>query len=68
MIVMHKKTGDLYQLIDDECKSKINGKWVDAVIYRGADKETTRQTTLLSRRLLYSTHLVPYNSPRTLVT
>ena len=40
MIVMHKKTGDLYQLIDDECKSKINGKWVDAVIYRGADKET----------------------------
>ena len=40
MIVMHKKTGDLYQLIDDECKAKINGEWVDAVIYRGADKET----------------------------
>ena len=40
MIVMHNKTGDLYQLIDDECKAKINGKWVDAVIYRGADKET----------------------------
>ena len=40
MVVMHKKTGDLYQLIDDECKSKINGKWVDAVIYKGKDKET----------------------------
>ena len=40
MIVMHKKTGDLYLLIDDECKAKINGEWVDAVIYRGADKET----------------------------
>ena len=40
MIVMHKKTGDLYQLIDDECKAKINGEWVDAVIYQGADKET----------------------------
>ena len=40
MVVMHKKTGDLYQLIDDECKAKINGEWVDAVIYRGADKET----------------------------
>ena len=40
MIIMHNKTGDLYQLIDDECKSKINGEWVDAVIYRGADKET----------------------------
>ena len=40
MIVMHNKTGDLYQLIDDECKAKINGEWVDAVIYQGADKET----------------------------
>ena len=40
MIVMHKETGDLYQLIDDECKVKINGKWVDAVIYHGKDKET----------------------------
>ena len=40
MIVMHKKTGNLYRLIDDECKAKINGKWVDAVIYQGKDKET----------------------------
>ena len=40
MIVMHKKAGDLYKLIDDECKAKINGEWVDAVIYQGADKET----------------------------
>ena len=40
MVVKHKKTGDLYQLIDDECKSKINGQWVDAVIYKGKDKET----------------------------
>ena len=40
MVVMHKKTGDLYQLIDNECKSKINGEWVDAVIYHGKDKET----------------------------
>lgn len=40
MVVMHNKAGNLYQLIDDECKAKINGEWVDAVIYRGADKET----------------------------
>ena len=40
MVVKHNKTGDLYLLIDDECKAKINGEWVDAVIYRGADKET----------------------------
>ena len=42
MVVMHNKEGNLYQLIDDECKSKINGKWVDAVIYQGRDKETGR--------------------------
>ena len=42
MVVKHNKTGNLYQLIDDECKSKINGKWVDAVIYQGRDKETGR--------------------------
>ena len=40
MIIMHNKTGDLYQLIDDECKAKINGEWIDAVIYHGKDKET----------------------------
>ena len=40
MIIMHNKTGDLYQLVDDGCKAKINGEWVDAVIYQGADKET----------------------------
>ena len=40
MVIMHNKTGDLYQLIDDECKAKINGEWIDAVIYKGKDKET----------------------------
>ena len=40
MIVMHNKTGDLYLLIDDECKAKINGEWKDAVLYRGWEKNT----------------------------
>ena len=40
MIVKHNKTDNLYQLIDDECKAKINGEWIDAVIYKGKDKET----------------------------
>ena len=40
MIIMHNKTGNLYQLIDDECKAKINGEWIDAVLYQGKDKET----------------------------
>lgn len=39
MVVIHKKTGDLYQLLDDKCKAKINGKWVDAVCYRTIDDE-----------------------------
>ena len=40
MIVMHNKTGNLYQLIDDECNAKINGEWKDAVLYRGWEKNT----------------------------
>ena len=40
MVVKHNKTDNLYQLTDDECKAKINGEWIDAVIYQGADKET----------------------------
>ena len=40
MVVKHNKTGNLYRLIDDECKVKINGEWVDAVMYQGEDKET----------------------------
>ena len=40
MVVKHNKTGNLYQLIDDECKAKINGEWVNVVIYQGEDKET----------------------------
>ena len=40
MIVMHNKTGKLYQLIDDKCQAKINGEWINAVMYQGEDKET----------------------------
>ena len=40
MVVMHKKTGDLYYLGSEKCKAKINGEWKDAVIYQGKDKET----------------------------
>ena len=58
MIVMHKKTGDLYQLIDDECKSKINGKWVDAVIYRGADKETGKTRYFVREKSDFDSHFI----------
>ena len=58
MIVMHKKTGDLYQLIDDECKSKINGKWIDAVIYQGKDKETGKTRYFVREKSDFDSHFM----------
>lgn len=56
MIVMHKKTGDLYQLIDDECKAKINGEWVDAVIYQGEDKGTGDMNNFVREKSDFESH------------
>ena len=56
MVVMHKKAGDLYQLIDDECKAKINGEWVDAVIYQGADKETGKTKNFVREKSDFDNH------------
>ena len=58
MIVMHKKAGDLYQLIDDECKAKINGEWVDAVIYQGADKETGKTRYFVREKSDFNNHFI----------
>ena len=56
MIVKHNKTGNLYQLIDDECKAKINGKWVGAVLYRGKDKETDRTKYFVREKSDFDSH------------
>ena len=56
MVVKHNKTGDLYLLIDYECKAKINGKWVDAVIYHGKDKETGRMKFFVREKPDFVTH------------
>ena len=56
MVVMHNKTGDLYQLIDDECKAKINGEWIDAVIYQGRDKETGRMKFFIREKSDFDNH------------
>ena len=56
MVVKHNKTGNLYQLIDDECKSKINGKWVDAVIYQGKDKETGNMKSFVREKSDFDSH------------
>ena len=61
MIVMHNKTGDLYQLIDDECKAKINGKWVDAVIYHGKDKETGEIKYFVREKSDFDNHFIEVN-------
>ena len=58
MIVMHKKTGDLYLLIDDECKAKINGKWVGAVLYRGKDEETDRTKYFVREKSDFDNHFI----------
>ena len=56
MIVMYKKTGDLYQLIDDECKAKINGEWIDAVIYHGKDKKTGKIKYFVREKSDFDSH------------
>lgn len=61
MIVMHKETGNLYQLIDDECKAKINGKWVGAVIYRGKDEETDRTKYFVREKSDFDNHFIEVN-------
>ena len=57
MVVMYKKTGDLYQLIDD-CKAKINGEWVDAVIYQGKDKETGKTRYFVREKSDFDNHFI----------
>ena len=57
MVVIHNKTGDLYQLIDD-CKSKINGEWVDAVIYHGKDKETGKIKYFVREKSDFDNHFI----------
>ena len=56
MIVMHKKTGNQYLIISDECKVKINGKWVDAIIYQGEDKETGDMNNFVPEKSDFESH------------
>ncbi len=56
MIVMHNKTGDLYLLVNDKCKAKINREWVDAVIYRGRDKKTGKTKCFVRDKSDFDSH------------
>ena len=56
MIVMHNKTGKLYQLIDDKCQAKINGEWINAVMYQGKDKETGKTKCFVREKSDFDNH------------
>ena len=58
MIVMHNKAGDLYKLIDDECKAKISGVWVDAALYQGKDKETGKTKNFVREKSDFDNHFI----------
>ena len=51
----------MYQLIDDECKVKINGKWVDAIIYQGKDKETGKIKCFVREKSDFDSHFIEVN-------
>lgn len=56
MIVKHNKTGSQYLIISDECKVKINGKWVDAIMYQGEDKETGDMNNFVREKSDFESH------------
>ena len=58
MIVKHNKTGNQYLIISDECKVKINGKWVDAVIYQGRDNETGKTRYFVREKSDFDSHFI----------
>ena len=65
MVIMHNKTGNLYKLIDDECKAKINGEWVDAVIYHGKDKVTGRIRYFVREKSDFDNHFTAVSTVNT---
>lgn len=48
-LVQHIRTGVIETVIGD-CKIKMNGIWVDGVIYQGNDRYTGKLTTFVRER------------------
>ena len=65
MILKHNKTGDLYYLGDDRCKAKINGEWVDAVMYRGWEKNTGEYYYFVREKSDFESHFTVIGDIRT---
>lgn len=65
MILKHNKTGNLYYLGCDNCKAKINGEWVDAVMYRGWEKNTGEYYYFVREKSDFESHFTVIGDIRT---
>ena len=65
MILKHNKTGNLYYLGSEKCKAKINGEWVDAVMYRGWEKNTGEYYYFVREKSDFESHFTILGNIRT---
>lgn len=65
MILKHNKTGNLYYLGSDKCKAKINGEWVDAVMYRGWERNTGEYYYFVREKSDFESHFTVLGDIRT---
>ena len=65
MILKHNKTGNLYYLGSGKCKAKINGEWVDAVMYRGWEKKTGEYYYFVREKSDFESHFTVIGDIRT---
>ncbi len=65
MILKHNKTGNLYYLGSEKCKAKINGEWVDAVLYRGWEKKTGEYYYFVREKSDFESHFTLIGDAKT---
>jgi hypothetical protein len=58
-IVKHEKTGAVETIVD-KCKIKINGEWVDGIIYKGIDRHTGNPMTFVRELNDFNENFVDY--------
>ena len=58
-IIKHEKTGAVETIVD-KCKIKINGEWVDGVIYKGIDRHTGNPMTFVRELNDFNENFVDY--------
>ena len=65
MILKHNKTGNLYYLGSEKCKAKISGVWVDAVLYRGWEKNTGEYYYFVREKSDFESHFTLVGNTKT---